>query len=99
MFIIKLLLVISVLILYSFFAKSCLKLLNIPTTVRSVAVFVISGILAGVISLVTYGAMMAEEQGHLGDEPQLLSMFSVSVLIAIGVSLGFTKIVFMNGRR
>ncbi len=92
MFLIKLLLVISALIAYSLFARGCLKLLNIPVTVRTVGIFVISGAIAGVVSLFIYGSVVAEEQGHLGNEPQIFTMFSVSVLIAVGVSMGAVKI-------
>jgi len=92
MFLIKFLLAISALILYSLFAKACLKLLNMPVTIRLIGVFVISGAVAGVISLIIYASLVAEEQGHLGDEPQIFTMFSVALLIAIGVSMGAVKI-------
>lgn len=92
MFLIKVLLVFVTLILYSFFAKACLKLLNIPATIQTIATFVISGVIAGVVSLFVYGAMLAEQQGHLGEEPQIFSMFSVSVLIAVVVSVVAVKI-------
>jgi len=92
MFLFKILFVLAALILYSFFARACLKLLNIPATIQAIATFVISGFIAGVVSLFVYGAMLAEQQGHLGDEPQIFSMFSVSVLIAIVVSVVAVKI-------
>ena len=92
MFLIKLLLAIAALVLYSLFGRACLKLLNIPATTREVGIFVISGAIAGVLSLFVYGVMMAEEQGHIGDEPQIFSMFSLSLIIAVIVSVGAVKI-------
>jgi len=92
MFLIKLLLVLAALILYSFFARACLKLLNIPATIQTIATFVISGFIAGVVSLFVYGATLAEQQGHLGDKPQIFNMFSVSVLITIVAGVVAVKI-------
>lgn len=92
MFLIKFLLVIAALVAYSFVAKATLKLLNIPATIQTIATFVVSGAIAGVASLLVYGSMLAEQQGHIGDEPQIFSMFSVSVIIAIVVSVAAAKI-------
>ncbi len=92
MFLIKLLLVIAALILYSFFAKACLRLLNISVTIKTVSIFVVSGVIAGVVSLFIYASVLAEEQGHIGHEPQIFSMFSVAMLIAVMVSVVAVKI-------
>ena len=98
MFLIKFLLAISALILYSLFAKACLKLLNIPANIRVIGIFIISGAVAGVASLIIYASLLADEQGHLGDEPQIFTMVSVSLLIAIVVSMGAVKIASANKR-
>ncbi len=92
MLLIKLLLILAALVAYSFVAKACLKLLKIPATMQSIAIFVVSGAIAGVISLLIYASMLAEAQGHIGDEPQIFNMFSVPVLIAIAVSMVAVKI-------
>ncbi len=51
------------------------------------------GALAGIISVIVYGAVIVEEQKHLGDEVQNLGLIAVSTVIAIVVSLGSAKLI------
>ena len=94
MIFLKLLFVIVIFVLYGLFARSCLKLLNLPITIRATAIFVISGGLAGMVALIVQGVLLAEQQGHIGEEPQILNMFVISVIIAVVVSTLSVKIFY-----
>ena len=71
----------------------CLKITKIPINILTIGGFVVFGALAGIISIIVYGAFVADEQGHLGDEMQNLGMISVSGVIAITVSLVSAKLI------
>ncbi len=79
------------LVLYALAGRAILKMLNMPTTVRAMTLFVISGPVVALLSLVIQATVMAEEQGHLGDEPQLLTMLTVSLLLSLLVSVVTVK--------
>ncbi|VAW89258.1 hypothetical protein MNBD_GAMMA18-1906 [hydrothermal vent metagenome] len=92
MLIIRAVIAIVALALYALAGRAILKMLNMPTTVRAMALFVVSGPAVALLSLVIQATVMAEEQGHLGDEPQLLTMLTVSLLISLLVSVVTVKV-------
>lgn len=92
MLILRAVIAIVALALYALAGRAILKMLNMPTTVRAMALFVVSGPAAALLSLVIQATVMAEEQGHLGDEPQLLTMLTVALLISLLVSVGTVKL-------
>jgi len=51
------------------------------------------GALAGIITVIVYGAVIVDEQKHLGDEVQNLGFFAVTTVIAIAVSLVSAKLI------
>ncbi len=71
----------------------CLKITKIPINTLTVGGFVVFGALAGIISVIVYGAVIIEEQKHLGDEVQNLGFFAVSTVIAIAVSFVSAKLI------
>ena len=89
---IKLVFILVIVALYVLFARSCLKLLSLPVTMRSIAIFVISGGVTGVVSLIVQGTLLAEQQGHIGEESQILNLFVISVIIAAVTSVLSVKI-------
>ncbi len=91
MLIIRAIIVIVALALYALAGRAILKMLNMPTTVRAMALFVVSGPSAALLSLVVQATVIAEEQGHLGDEPQLLTILTVALLISLLVSVTTVK--------
>lgn len=91
MLIIRAVIAIVALVLYALAGRAILKMLNMPTTMRAMAIFVISGPAAALLSLVVQATVMAEEQGHLGDEPQLFAMLTVALLISLVVSVVMVK--------
>ena len=92
MLIIRTVIAMVALALYALAGRAILKMLNMPTTVRAMVLFVVSGPAAALLSLVIQATVMAEEQGHLGDEPQLLTMLTVSLLISLLVSVVTVKV-------
>lgn len=79
--------------LYAAFGMFCLKITKTPINILTVSGFVVFGVLAGIMSVVVYGALIVEEQKHLGDEVQNLGVFAVSTVIAITVSLVSAKLI------
>lgn len=79
--------------LYAVFGMFCLKATKTPINILTISGFVVFGALAGVISVIIYGALIVEEQKHLGDEAQNLGLFAVSTIIAITVSLASAKLI------
>ena len=71
----------------------CLKITKIPINILTVGGFVVFGALAGVISVIVYGAVIVEEQKHLGDEVQNFGLFAVSTVIALAVSFVSAKLI------
>jgi len=92
MLILRAIIAIVALALYALAGRAILKMLNMPTTVRAMTLFVVSGPAVALLSLVIQATVMAEEQGHLGDEPQLLTMLTVSLLISLLVSVVTVRI-------
>ena len=82
--------------LYAGFGMVCLKITKIPINILTVGGFVVFGALAGIISVIVYGAFIVEEQKHLGDEVQNLGLFAVSTVIALAVSFGAAKLISKN---
>ncbi len=89
---IRIVLALAILGFYILLARTCLKLMKLPFTLQNIAVFVVSGAVVGLTTLLTYGAELSEQQGHLGSEPQLLSLFSVPLIAATLASIIAVKI-------
>ncbi len=79
--------------LYAVFGMFCLKTARIPINLLTIGGFVVFGALAGIISVIIYGAFIVEEQKHLGDEMQNIGLFVISTVIAIAVSLVSAKLI------
>ncbi len=92
MIFIKLFIITVIIILYGLFASVSLKLLNITATVRSIALFVVSGAAAGITSLIIHSVLIVEEHGHIDHEPEVFSIFLIALLIAVAVSFFTVKI-------
>ncbi len=92
MLILRAVIALVALVLYALAGRAILKMLNMPTTARSMALFVISGPVVALLSLVIQAAVMVEDQGHLGDEPQLLTMLTVSLILSLLVSVVTVKL-------
>jgi len=92
MLIIKLLLGLAALLLYGLAGKTILKLLKMPTTLQALGIYVVSGPIAGILAVIIQATVLAEEQGHIGHEPQILSLFTIALLIAIAVSVLAVKL-------
>lgn len=92
MLIIKLLLGLAALFLYGMAGRAILKLFKMPVTVRAMLIYVVSGPLAGIVAVVVQATVLAEEQGHIGHEQQIMGVLTVALLIAIAVSLLSVKL-------
>ena len=82
--------------LYAGVGIFCLKVTKTPINILTIGGFVVSGALAGIITVIVYGAFIVEEHKHLGDEVQNLGLFAVSMVIAIAVSLVSAKLISKN---
>jgi len=90
--IIRVLLAVVALVLYGAAGKVILKLFNMPTTLRAMAIYVFSGPSVGFLVLIVQVALLAEEQGHIGHEQQILGVITISLVVALVVSVVSVKL-------
>ncbi len=87
----KLILVILGLGLYALIAAWLLPRFKVPRSPINIATFVMSGAVIGVMVMVTIGAQLMGQEGHIGEAPLILGTLVVSFVAALMVSILLTK--------
>lgn len=88
----NLIVVVPVIVLYVLFGAVCLKALKIRVSAFVLFVFVISGVVAGVVAIFLYGLLVADTSGTLNSTAEVMGMFGVCGLAAVAASVLSAKL-------
>ena len=88
----SLIIIIPIVALYGLFAVACLKTLQIPLGFSVLAIFIISGGVAGSATMFLYGVVVAGATGRLNSIGEVTRMFVLSGLVAIAASIVTAKL-------
>ena len=63
----------------------CLKLIKLPISIPTVAIFTVAGGLTGIATIVAWGFIFSNYQQQLDSEAKILSMFVVAGILSVAV--------------
>ncbi|HGX93397.1 MAG TPA: hypothetical protein ENK35_08795 [Candidatus Tenderia sp.] len=82
----KFILIVLMLLLYGGLGASLLKLAGIPVRKSTLVTFVVSGCVTAGVAFITFGVLIAEEFGLLGEGDKVISVFILSAIASVLVS-------------
>ena len=88
----NIIIIIPAIFLYGLFGVACLKIIKIPVGLFTLGSFILFGGVSGVLTLIFYGAVVADENSQLNSTMEVIGMFVASGLMAIFASIVSAKI-------